>query len=79
MRRTDADSNRRQVLVTVTEHGHQLTGSFAGPLVVEGQQLRGRLTRRELRSLRDLLTRITGPTDRHREDVVSRPAVADRS
>ena len=60
------DTDRRQVLVQMTELGHARTWEFYGPLAMEGRELLGRLRisdldlmRRQLESMREL-------TDRHR-------------
>ena len=60
------DTDRRQVLVQMTELGHARTWELYGPLAIEGRKLLARLRisdldlmRRQLESMREL-------TDRHR-------------
>ena len=67
--RTRPESNRRQVLVTMTDHARELTDRYYGPLVAEGLGIMDQLDDEQLGFLRDLLASITELTDRHRDDL----------
>ncbi len=71
--RTRPATNRRQVMVAMTQHAERVTGRYYGPLVTEGQRAMEGLTPGQLRFLRDLLASITELTDRHRHDLALRP------
>lgn len=66
VRRVPSDTDRRQVLVEMTDEGMARTWASYGPMVEEGQQLMARLSREELTSMRDVLDTIRELTDRHR-------------
>jgi DNA-binding MarR family transcriptional regulator len=51
VRRTRSVEDRRRVLVEMTEEGRERTGSFYGPLVVDGTALLGRFSADELASM----------------------------
>ena len=65
------ESDRRRVLVAMTEEGMQTTYAMYAPLVDEGQRLLGRYTVAELQAARDLLEAMREMTDRHREGLSS--------
>jgi DNA-binding MarR family transcriptional regulator len=64
--RVRTDTDRRQVLVQMTEEGTRRTAEMYRPLVDEGQQVLQRLTVRDLEVMRDQLTDMIALTDRHR-------------
>lgn len=66
VRRVPSDTDRRQVLVEMTDEGMTRTWASYGPMVEEGQQLMARLSSEELTSMRDVLDTIRELTDRHR-------------
>ena len=60
--RRPSETDRRQVLVAMTEEGARRTWEAYGPMVTEGQQAFGSFTIAELERMRDLLD------GRHRAD-----------
>jgi DNA-binding MarR family transcriptional regulator len=71
VRRVLGDTDRRRVLVEMTEYGAERTRECYGPLVEEGQRLLAGFTRDELARMRALLDDIVEVTDRHRERMVA--------
>ena len=63
------DTDRRRVLVRMTDEGTRATWAMYGPLVEEGQGLFAHHTVAELTSMRELLDAMRELTDRHREGV----------
>jgi len=61
------DSDRRRVLVRMTERGMRSTYAMYAPLVEEGADLFVHHTVAELAAMRDLLEAMRALTDRHRE------------
>jgi DNA-binding MarR family transcriptional regulator len=66
VRRVPATTDRRRVLVELTDEGRSRVWAAYGPLVEEGQGLFAQLTVDELDALRSLLSEMTALTDRHR-------------
>ena len=66
VRRVPSETDRRKVLVEMTDDGYARTWECYGPLVAEGQQVLASLTKEQLSSMRDLLVVIRELTDRHR-------------
>jgi DNA-binding MarR family transcriptional regulator len=60
------DTDRRQVLVQMTELGHARTWEFYGPLAMEGRKLLARLRISDLELMRRQLESMRELTDRHR-------------
>lgn len=67
VRRTRSDSNRRIVLVEMTDKGQRDTWAAYGPLVQAGMPLLGELSTEQLEFMADYLVRITELTDEFRE------------
>ncbi len=67
VRRVPHDTDRRQVLVEMTEEGRERVGRFYGPLVVEGVEMLDGYPKAQLQVMLDYLLAITELTDRHRE------------
>lgn len=67
VRRLRSDTDRRTVLVEMTELGQQLTWEAYGPLVRAGQPALEELSVEQLSFLTEYLERITALTDEHRE------------
>jgi DNA-binding MarR family transcriptional regulator len=67
VRRTRSESDRRTVLVEMTERGHALTWGAYGPLVAAGRPIIDELTSDEVVLMTDYLERITELTDEHRD------------
>jgi DNA-binding MarR family transcriptional regulator len=67
VRRVPAASDRRRVLVELTEQGASRTWACYGPLVQEGEGLLSGFSRAELATMRDLLNAMVELTDRHAE------------
>lgn len=65
--RIRSDTDRRQVLVRMTDEGMRQTYAMYAPLVEEGQELFTRRTVAELTVMRDVLLEMQELTDRHRE------------
>ena len=70
VRRVPSETDRRLVLVEMTEEGFAATWEHYGPMVEEGQALLSRFTKDQLTQMRDHLVAITDLTDRHRERLV---------
>ena len=66
VRRQRHDTDRRQVLVELTEEGLERVGRLYGPLVAEGAPLLAGFTTAELATMRDQLVAMREMTDRHR-------------
>jgi len=64
--RIRTESDRRQVLVQMTEEGMRSTVGMYLPLVEEGQQMLQRFAVHDLELMRDQLIAMTELTDRHR-------------
>jgi DNA-binding MarR family transcriptional regulator len=67
--RRPSETDRRKVLVALTDEGARRTWAAYGPMVTEGQQALGAFTVAELDRMRDLLEGFTELTDRHRARV----------
>lgn len=66
VRRVRSETDRRQVLVQMTDEGHARTWAAYGPLVEEGQHLLARLTVADMEKMVTHLEAIRALTDRHR-------------
>ena len=66
------DSDRRRVLVRMTEEGARSTYGMYAPLVEEGAHLLAGLTPAELARMREILDAMRDLTDRQRERVAGR-------
>lgn len=66
VRRSRSETDRRAVLVEMTEHGHARTWAADGPLVEAGRPMLDELSVDQLRYLGDYLRRITELTDTQR-------------
>jgi len=64
--RVHDDTDRRQVLVQMTEHGHARTWQLYGPLATEGQQLLASLRTSDLELMLRQLESMRELTDKHR-------------
>ena len=73
VRRTPHPSDRRQVLVEMTEAGNAASWRLYGPLIEEGVPLLAPFTVGELEAMRDYLVAITELTDAHRRRLRSTP------
>ena len=73
LRREPSPTDRRQVLVAMTDEGMRRTWAAYGPMVEEGQQGLAAFTVAELERLRVLLDGFTAVTDRHRERIDGEP------
>jgi DNA-binding MarR family transcriptional regulator len=69
VRREPSPTDRRKVLVAMTEEGMRRTWAAYGPMVEEGQQGLASFTVAEMERLRVLLEEFTALTDRHRARV----------
>jgi len=65
------ETDRRRVLVRMTELGMQSSWELYAPLVEEGQGLFVNHTVAELTAMRDLLDAMRELTDRHRDRVAA--------
>ena len=65
--RVRSQTDRRQVIVQMTQRGREQTDAFYQPIVEEGQQIMTKLDDRDLTLMRDYLGAITELTDRHRD------------
>jgi len=63
------ETDRRRVLVRMTEHGMRSTYAMYAALVEEGADLFAHHTDAELAAMRDLLEAMRALTDRHRDDI----------
>ena len=72
VRRTRSESDRRSVLVEMTELGQRLTWEAYGPLVRAGQPMLEELSTEQLEFMAGYLQRVTALTDEHRE-LLARP------
>lgn len=70
VRRLRSETDRRTVLVEMTELGQDLTWEAYGPLVRAGQPALEALSAEQLTFLTEHLQRITALTDEHRERLV---------
>lgn len=66
VRRTRPDSDRRTVLVEMTELGQAQTWEAYGPIVRAGQPMLDELSTEQLEFMADYLHRLTALTDEHR-------------
>jgi DNA-binding MarR family transcriptional regulator len=66
------ETDRRRVLVRMTEEGMRSTYAMYAPLVDEGQGLFAHHSVAELTAMRDLLEAMRELTDRHRDGIASR-------
>ena len=73
VRRTRSETDRRTVLVEMTERGHSLTWEAYGPLVAAGRPLLDELSKEQLVQMTDYLRRITALTDDERARLEARP------
>ncbi|GAB3076015.1 MarR family winged helix-turn-helix transcriptional regulator [Phycicoccus sp. Root563] len=71
VQREPSPTDRRKILVAMTEEGMRRTWAAYGPMVEEGQQGLASFTVAELERLRALLDGFTEVTDRHRERVAA--------
>jgi DNA-binding MarR family transcriptional regulator len=69
VRREPSPTDRRKVLVAMTDEGMRRTWAAYGPMVEEGQQGLASFTVAELERMRVLLEEATALTDRHRTRV----------
>lgn len=67
VRRRKHETDRRQVLVEMTEEGQARTWALYGPMVEAGMPLLARFGTAELEAMRDHLIAIRGITDAERE------------
>lgn len=73
VRRTRSDTDRRTVLVEMTELGQSRTWEAYGPLVRAGRPMLDELSTEHLELMADFLQRITALTDEHRELLAQQP------
>jgi len=66
VRRVPSETDRRQVLVEMTDEAFARTWECHGPLVAEGNELLAGLTTTQLAQMREHLDAIRDLTDRHR-------------
>ena len=66
------ETDRRRVLVRMTDEGMRSTYAMYAPLVEEGQGLFAHHTVAELTAMRDLLDAMRELTDRHRDGITAR-------
>jgi DNA-binding MarR family transcriptional regulator len=66
------ETDRRRVLVRMTDEGSRSTYAMYAPLVDEGQGLFSHHTVAELTAMRDLLDAMRELTDRHRDGITTR-------
>ncbi|WP_076259097.1 MarR family transcriptional regulator [Intrasporangium flavum] len=69
VRRRRSETDRRAVLVEMTEHGNALTWQAYGPLVAAGRPMLDELSPEQLAFMTDYLHRITALTDDQREQL----------
>lgn len=70
VRRAESPTDRRQVLVEMTDEGRARTWECYGPLVEAGAPLMARLTREQLAMMRDQLVAMREITDRQRAELL---------
>ena len=68
------DTDRRRVLVRMTDEGMRSTYAMYAPLVDEGQGLFAHHSVVELTAMRELLDAMRELTDRHRDGIGTRDA-----
>ncbi len=68
------ETDRRRVLVRMTDEGMRSTYAMYAPLVEEGQGLFAHHTVAELSAMRELLDAMRELTDRHRDGIIARDA-----
>jgi DNA-binding MarR family transcriptional regulator len=73
VRRRRSETDRRAVLVEMTEQGHALTWQAYGPLVAAGRPMLDELSPEQLAFMTDYLRRITDLTDEHRAKLGRQP------
>ena len=71
------ETDRRRVLVRMTDEGMRSTYAMYAPLVEEGQGLFAHHTVAELTAMRDLLDAMRVLTDRHRDGITARQDSSD--
>jgi DNA-binding MarR family transcriptional regulator len=67
VRRRRSETDRRTVLVEMTEQGNALTWQAYGPLVAAGRPMLDELSAEQLSFMTDYLHRMTALTDDQRE------------
>ena len=77
VRRTRSETDRRTVLVEMTEQGQARTWEAYGPLVHAGQPMLDALSIEQLRHMADYLGRITELTDTQRSLLEQRRLTSD--
>lgn len=77
VRRRRHESDRRQVLVEMTEDGQARTWELYGPLVTAGMPLLARFDTAELATMRDHLIAMRGITDAQRDRLRGRDRETD--
>ena len=77
VRRRKHETDRRQVLVEMTDAGQARTWALYGPLVEAGMPLLAKFDTAELAAMRDHLIAIRGITDTARERLRSQDRVTD--
>ena len=77
VRRRKHETDRRQVLVEMTDDGQARTWALYGPLVEAGMPLLARFDTAELAAMRDHLIAIRGITDAARERLRSQDRATD--
>jgi DNA-binding MarR family transcriptional regulator len=77
VRRTRSETDRRTVLVEMTELGQARTWEAYGPLVRAGQPMLDELSTEQIRFMTDYLRRITDLTDEHRALLSQRAPAQD--
>jgi DNA-binding MarR family transcriptional regulator len=73
VRRRRSETDRRTVLVEMTDLGQAQTWEAYGPLVHAGQPMLDELSSEQLEFMADYLQRITALTDEHRQLLLDRP------
>jgi DNA-binding MarR family transcriptional regulator len=77
VRRRKHETDRRQVLVEMTDEGQARTWALYGPLVKDGMPLLAAFDTAELAAMRDHLIAIRGITDAQRERLRRRGGASD--
>jgi DNA-binding MarR family transcriptional regulator len=67
VRRRPAESDRRRVMVELTQEGGRQVWEAYGPMVSEGQGMFRSYSMEQLEALRELVEEMTALTERHRE------------
>jgi DNA-binding MarR family transcriptional regulator len=71
VRRIASETDRRKVVVEMTEQARQQTWTSYGPLVAEGERMLSRLTSDQLLEFKKLIEAMTQLTDKHRQRVTN--------